>query len=282
MTWFKRDKNNIENAGRKREMPDGSWVKCRHCSEMMHQKQLENALYTCIHCGTSFRVSSRQYFSILLDEGSFREQDKKMHATDPLEFSDSKPYRERIDATIRKTGLQDAMRSGMGKIHGIPVSVAMMDFGFIGGSMGSVVGEKIARSIDRALKNKCGLIVISSSGGARMMEGAYSLMQMAKTSARLTLLHDAGLPFISIMLDPTTGGVTASFAMLGDVNIAEPRALIGFAGPRVIKQTIGRDLPEGFQRAEFLLDKGFLDMVVPRKEMRDAVAQLLGHMGGAH
>ena len=280
MAWFKRDRSNIETAGKKREMPDGSWVKCQHCSEMMHQKQLESALYTCIHCGASFRVSSHQYFSILLDEGSFREHDRKMHATDPLEFSDSKPYRERIEGTIKKTGLQDAMRSGMGKIHGIPLSIAMMDFGFIGGSMGSVVGEKIARSIDRALKSKCALIIISASGGARMMEGAFSLMQMAKTSARLTLLHDAGLPFISIMLDPTTGGVTASFAMLGDVNIAEPRALIGFAGPRVIKQTIGRDLPEGFQRSEFLLEKGFLDMVVPRREMRDTVALLLKHMGG--
>ncbi|MBN1448313.1 MAG: acetyl-CoA carboxylase carboxyltransferase subunit beta [Bacteroidetes bacterium] len=278
MAWFKRNKSNIETAGRKREMPDGSWVKCEHCSEMMHQKQLEGAMYTCIHCGASFRVSSTQYLAILLDEGSFKEYDRKMQATDPLGFSDTKSYKDRTEATIRKTGLSDAMRSGTGKIHDIPVSIAVMDFGFIGGSMGSVVGEKIARAIDRAIKNRCGLIIVSMSGGARMMEGAYSLMQMAKTSARLTLLHDAGLPYISIMLDPTTGGVTASFAMLGDINLAEPRALIGFAGPRVIKQTIGRDLPEGFQRAEFLLEKGFLDRVVPRKEMKDTVAQLLRHM----
>jgi acetyl-CoA carboxylase carboxyl transferase subunit beta len=203
-----------------------------------------------------------------------------MKATDPLVFKDTKAYADRIEATVRKTGMYDAMRSGMGSIMDIPVSIAVMDFGFIGGSMGSVVGEKIARAIDRAIKNKCGLIIVSASGGARMMEGAFSLMQMAKTSARLTLLHDARLPYISIMLDPTTGGVTASFAMLGDVHLAEPKALIGFAGPRVIKQTIGRDLPEGFQRAEFLLDKGFLDLVVPRREMRETVAKLLMHMTG--
>lgn len=278
MAWFKRSKSNIESPGRKRDVPDGSWVKCDHCSEMMHQKQLEAALYTCIHCGASFRVGSGQYLDILLDKGSFKEYDRKMRATDPLEFTDSKAYADRIEATIKKSGLFDAMRSGIGKIHGITVSIAVMDFGFIGGSMGAVVGEKIARAIDRAIKQKCPLIIVSSSGGARMMEGAYSLMQMAKTSSRLSLLHDAGLPYISILLDPTTGGVTASFAMLGDVIVAEPKALIGFAGPRVIKQTIGRDLPEGFQRAEFLLEKGFLDKVVPRADMRDTLATLLHHM----
>ena len=278
MAWFKRDKSNIDSSGRKRDVPDGAWVKCDHCSEMMHQKQLEGSLHTCIHCGASFRVSSAQYIDILLDKGSFKEYDRKMRATDPLSFTDSKAYADRIEATIKKSGLHDAMRSGIGKIHGHTVSIAVMDFGFIGGSMGAVVGEKIARAIDRAIKQKCPLIIASSSGGARMMEGAYSLMQMAKTSARLSLLHDAGLPYISILLDPTTGGVTASFAMLGDVNIAEPGALIGFAGPRVIKQTIGRDLPEGFQRAEFLLDKGFLDKVVPRADMRDTLATLIRHM----
>jgi acetyl-CoA carboxylase carboxyl transferase subunit beta len=276
MAWFKRSKTNIETSARRRDVPDGS-----HCGEMMHQKQLEAALYTCIHCEASFRVGSGQYLDILLDKGSFKEADRKMKSTDPLNFTDSKGYADRIEATIKKTGIQDAMRSGMGKIHGITVSIAVMDFGFIGGSMGSVVGEKIARSIDRAVKNKCPLIVVSSSGGARMMEGAFSLMQMAKTSSRLTLLHDAGLPYISILLDPTTGGVTASFAMLGDLNIAEPRALIGFAGPRVIKQTIGRDLPEGFQTAEFLLEKGFLDKVVPRAEMRDTLAALMRHMNAS-
>ena len=278
MAWFKRNKSNIEAGTPKREVADGSWVKCDHCGEMMHQKQLASALYTCIHCEASFRVSAKQYIDILLDEGSFKEADRKMRSTDPLQFRDSKGYADRIEATVRKTGNFDAIRSGMGKIKDIPVSLAVMDFGFIGGSMGAVVGEKIARSVDRAVKNKCALIIVSASGGARMMEGAYSLMQMAKTSARLTQLHEAGLPYISIMLDPTTGGVTASFAMLGDVNIAEPKALIGFAGPRVIKQTIGRDLPEGFQRAEFLLEKGFLDLVVPRKDMRDTLARLLGHM----
>jgi acetyl-CoA carboxylase carboxyl transferase subunit beta len=280
MSWFKRSKSNIERSVPKREVADGSWVKCDHCGEMMHQSQLAGALYTCIHCDASFRVSAKQYIDILLDEGSFKEHDRKMKATDPLVFKDTKAYADRIEATVRKTGMYDAMRSGMGSIMDIPVSIAVMDFGFIGGSMGSVVGEKIARAIDRAIKNKCGLIIVSASGGARMMEGAFSLMQMAKTSARLTLLHDARLPYISIMLDPTTGGVTASFAMLGDVHLAEPKALIGFAGPRVIKQTIGRDLPEGFQRAEFLLDKGFLDLVVPRREMRETVAKLLMHMTG--
>jgi acetyl-CoA carboxylase carboxyl transferase subunit beta len=277
MAWFKRSTSNIDSQS-KRDIPDGSWVKCESCGQMMHVSQLAAALHTCVHCGASFRVSSQQYIDILLDEGSFKEHDRKLRATDPLEFVDTKAYKSRIDDTIKKTGISDAMRSGMGTIGGHEVSVAVMDFTFIGGSMGSVVGEKIARATDRALKHRCPLVVVSASGGARMMEGAYSLMQMAKTSARLTQLHDEGLPFISIMLDPTTGGVTASFAMLGDVNIAEPGALIGFAGPRVIKQTIGRDLPEGFQRAEFLLEKGFLDLVVPRKDMRATVAKLLSHM----
>ncbi|MDX9758176.1 MAG: acetyl-CoA carboxylase, carboxyltransferase subunit beta [Bacteroidota bacterium] len=279
MSWFKRSKSNIEGSTSKREVADGSWVKCDHCGEMMHRKQLASALFTCIHCEASFRVSAGQYIDLLLDEGSFRESDRKMRSTDPLKFRDSKAYADRIEATVRGTGMFDAMRSGMGKIQDIPVSIAVMDFGFIGGSMGSVVGEKIARAVDRAVKHRCALIIVSASGGARMMEGALSLMQMAKTSARLTTLHEAGLPYISIMLDPTTGGVTASFAMLGDVNIAEPKALIGFAGPRVIKQTIGRDLPEGFQRAEFLLEKGFLDLVIPRKDMRDTLGKLLRHMG---
>jgi acetyl-CoA carboxylase carboxyl transferase subunit beta len=277
MAWFKRSAKNIENT-QKRDIPDGSWVKCDSCSQMMHVSQLAAALHTCVHCGASFRVNSAQYIEILLDEGSFREFDKKLRATDPLRFTDTKAYKDRIEDTIRKVGIGDALRCGIGTIHGQAVSIAVMDFSFIGGSMGSVVGEKIARSIDRALKQSIPLIIVSASGGARMMEGAFSLMQMAKTSARLTQLHAAGLPFISIMLDPTTGGVTASFAMLGDINIGEPGALIGFAGPRVIKQTIGRDLPEGFQRAEFLLDKGFLDLVVPRKEMRSTVATLLTHL----
>ncbi len=274
MAWFKRDKSNIA-AGPKKEVPDGSWVKCDSCGEMMHVKQLKANSYTCIHCDTSFRIPSLEYISIITDKGSFNEHDKKMRATDPLKFVDTKPYSGRIKATIDKTGLYDAIRCGIGKIEGMTVSLAVMDFGFIGGSMGSVVGEKISRSVDRAIKNKCPLLIVSASGGARMMEGAYSLMQLAKVSAKIALLKQESLPYISIMLDPTTGGVTASFAMLGDINIAEPKALIGFAGPRVIKQTIGRDLPEGFQRSEFLLEKGFLDLIVPRKEMKVTLARLL-------
>lgn len=275
MAWFKREKSSITPGSPRRDIPDGSWVKCDACGEMMHVKQMKSSMFTCMHCDASFRVSAADYISVLLDEGSFHEHDRKMKATDPLKFVDTKRYSDRIKATIDKTELYDAVRSGLGKIDGRTVSVTVMDFGFIGGSMGSVVGEKISRSIDRALKHKCPLIIVSASGGARMMEGAFSLMQMAKTSARLTQLHEAKLPYISIMLDPTTGGVTASFAMLGDVNIGEPNALIGFAGPRVIKQTIGRDLPEGFQRAEFLVEKGFLDMVVPRKEMRRTVGRII-------
>lgn len=278
MSWFKRSKSNIDAAPSKRDVPDGSWVKCEACGEMMHQKQLTASLHTCMHCGASFRISAEQYIAVLLDEGSFKEYDRKLEATDPLGFVDTKPYRDRVHDTVKKTGLHDAIRAGMGKIDGRPVSIAVMDFAFIGGSMGSVVGEKISRAIDRAIKQGSALILVSASGGARMMEGAYSLMQMAKTSAKLAQLHDAGLPYISIMLDPTTGGVTASYAMLGDVNIGEPGALIGFAGPRVIKQTIGKDLPPGFQRAEFLLEKGFLDLVVPRKDMRATVSNLLSHM----
>jgi acetyl-CoA carboxylase carboxyl transferase subunit beta len=278
MAWFKREKSSITPGAPRRDVPDGSWVKCEACGEMMHVKQMKASMFTCMHCDASFRVSAADYISVLLDEGSFHEYDRKMKATDPLKFVDTKRYSDRIKATIDKTELYDAARSGLGKIDGRTVSVTVMDFGFIGGSMGSVVGEKISRSIDRALKHKCPLIIVSASGGARMMEGAFSLMQMAKTSARLTQLHDAKLPYISIMLDPTTGGVTASFAMLGDVNIGEPNALIGFAGPRVIKQTIGRDLPDGFQRAEFLVEKGFLDMVVPRKEMRRTVGRIIRMM----
>jgi acetyl-CoA carboxylase carboxyl transferase subunit beta len=278
MSWFKRDKSNINSSSQKKEVADGSWVKCRECGEMMHVKQLKDSFFTCGSCETPFRISAIEYINMILDKDSFKEADRKMRSKDPLGFVDTKSYADRINATISKTELFDAIRAGMGKIEGQPVSVAAMDFGFIGGSMGSVVGEKIARATNRAMKNKCPLLIISSSGGARMMEGAISLMQMAKTSARLSLLAKQGLPYISLLLDPTTGGVTASFAMLGDINIAEPRALIGFAGPRVIKQTIGKDLPEGFQKAEFLLEKGFVDMVVSRKNMRSTLATLLRHL----
>lgn len=275
MAWFRRSKENISAGGKKKDMPDGQWTKCDNCGEIIHRKQLEQNLYTCQKCGNHFRIGSKEYFEILLDGKSFKEMDAKMHSVDPLGFSDTKRYADRIKDTIKKTGLHDAVRTGTAEINGIPIVMVCMDFGFIGGSMGSVVGEKIARAIDRAIKKKHPLIIISSSGGARMMEAAYSLMQLAKTSAKLAQLSDAGIPYISIMTDPTTGGVTASYAMLGDVHIAEQGALIGFAGPRVIKQTIGRDLPKGFQRSEFLQEKGFIDIVVHRKDLKDTITKVL-------
>jgi len=251
------------------------WVKCDECGEIIHKKELEQNLYTCVKCNHHFRIGSKEYLEIILDPDSFKEHDRKMRSVDPLRFVDTKRYRDRIPEAIKKTGLYDAVRWGTGSINKRHVVLAVMDFSFIGGSMGSVVGEKIGRAIDRAWKGKNPLIIVSSSGGARMMEGAISLMQLAKTSAKLARLADAGVPYISILTDPTTGGVTASYAMLGDVHIAEPGALIGFAGPRVIKQTIGKDLPAGFQRSEFLLEHGFVDQVVHRKELKNALSQIL-------
>ncbi|MBI1806695.1 MAG: acetyl-CoA carboxylase carboxyltransferase subunit beta [Ignavibacteria bacterium] len=278
MAWFRRSKVSIESGPQRKDVPDGMWTKCDGCGEIIHRKQLEQQLYTCVKCNNHFRIGSREYLQILLDEGTFRELDRKMRSTDPLSFIDTKEYKERIKDSIRKTELNDAVRIGIGRVNKMKVTIGVMDFGFIGGSMGSVVGEKVARAIDKARKSRTPLILISSSGGARMMEGALSLMQLAKTSAKLAQLSDAGIPYVSVMTDPTTGGVTASYAMLGDVNIAEPGALIGFAGPRVIKQTIGKDLPEGFQRAEFQLEHGFVDIVVHRKEMKDTVTKLLKYM----
>jgi acetyl-CoA carboxylase carboxyl transferase subunit beta len=275
MTWFKRSKENIASETQKKELPDGLWTKCDQCGEIIHKMELEKNLYTCTKCNAHFRVSSKQYLDFLLDPHSFKENDRKMRSADPLKFVDSKRYRDRIPEAIKKTALYDAVRWGTGTLNKRPVVIAAMDFSFIGGSMGSVVGEKIGRAIDKAWKTKTPLIIVSSSGGARMMEGALSLMQMAKTSSKLARLDSAGIPFISVLTDPTTGGVTASYAMLGDVNIGEPGALIGFAGPRVIKQTIGKDLPPGFQRAEFLQDHGFLDCVVHRKEMKNTLSTLL-------
>lgn len=274
MSWFRRSTENIASDNQKKDMPEGMWVKCSSCGEIIHKGALEQNLWVCIKCSHHFRVSSREYFAILFDEGTFKEFDAKMTSKDPLNFVDTKKYKDRIKETIKKTGLSDALRYGTGKMNKREVVIACMDFGFIGGSMGSVVGEKIRRAIDKAIKLKAPLIIISASGGARMMEAAYSLMQLAKTSAKLAQLSDAGLPFVSLMTDPTTGGVTASFAMLGDFNIAEPNALIGFAGPRVIKQTIGKDLPEGFQRAEFVQEKGFVDLVVPRKDLKATISNL--------
>jgi len=278
MGWFKRSKQNISPKSKKLDVPDGQWIKCDKCGEIIYARQLEMNAWVCFKCDYHFRVGSEEYISLLFDKNSFKELDKKMKSGDPLQFEDTKKYTDRIAATIKKSGLNDAVKTGIGNINGKKVSFACMDFKFIGGSMGSVVGEKIARAIDKAYENKIPMIIISQSGGARMMEGALSLMQMAKTSSRLARLSDAGLPYISILADPTTGGTTASYAMLGDVIIAEPKALIGFAGPRVIKQTIGRDLPKGFQRSEFLLDNGFVDVIVPRKELKEKLGQLLQFM----
>jgi acetyl-CoA carboxylase carboxyl transferase subunit beta len=275
MAWFKRSKENISPETQKKELPDGLWEKCPSCNEIIHKKQLEANLWTCIKCGYHFRIGSQEYIDILLDKNSFKELDKKMRSADPLNFEDTKKYSIRIQETIKKVGLNDAVSTGTGKLNGTEVAFGCMDFKFIGGSMGSVVGEKIARLTDRAYKSKLPLIILSSSGGARMMEGAYSLMQLAKTSSRLSKYSELGLPYISVLTDPTTGGTTASYAMLGDVHIAEPGALIGFAGPRVIKQTIGKDLPEGFQRSEFLLEQGFVDIIVPRKDLKEKIYSVL-------
>lgn len=278
MGWFKRSKQNISPKSQKSDVPDGQWIKCEKCGEIIYARQLEMNAWVCFKCYHHFRIGSEEYISILFDKNSFKELDKKMKSGDPLKFEDTKKYSERISATIKKSGLNDAVKTGIGSINGKKISFACMDFKFIGGSMGSVVGEKIARAIDKAYENKIPMVIISQSGGARMMEGALSLMQMAKTSSRLARLSDAGLPYISVLADPTTGGTTASYAMLGDVIIAEPKALIGFAGPRVIKQTIGRDLPKGFQRSEFLLDNGFVDVIVPRKELKEKLSNLLNYL----
>ncbi|MBX7043809.1 MAG: acetyl-CoA carboxylase, carboxyltransferase subunit beta [Ignavibacteria bacterium] len=275
MAWFKRSKENISKDTQKSDIADGSWIKCNECGEMMHKRQWESNFYLCIKCGNHFRIGSEEYFEILLDEGTFREMDKKIRSVDPLEFEDTKPYRKRIEDTIKSTELYDAVRTGTGKMNGIPVVIACMDFGFIGGSMGSVVGEKISRAIDKSIKSGDPLIIISSSGGARMMEGAISLMQLAKTSTKLAKLAEEKIPYISVLTNPTTGGSTASFSMLGDFNIAEPNALIAFAGPRVVKQATGKDLPPGFQRSEFLLEHGFIDFIASRKELKSKITTLL-------
>ncbi len=275
MPWFKRSKENISPDSQKKDLPDGLWEKCPSCNEIIHKKQLEANLWTCLKCNYHFRIGSNEYIGIIIDHGTFREMDRKMRSADPLEFVDTKKYSDRISETIKKLNLNDAVKTGTGKLNGLEVAFGCMDFKFIGGSMGSVVGEKIARLTDRAFKNKIPLIIVSASGGARMMEGAYSLMQMAKTSSRLARLSESKIPYISILTDPTTGGTTASYAMLGDVHIAEPKALIGFAGPRVIKQTIGKDLPEGFQRSEFLVDQGFIDIISHRKELKSTIFNVL-------
>lgn len=276
MSWFKRVKEGIvTRTEEKKEAPDGLFVKCPSCKKMATAKVIQENSHVCVNCNHHFQIGSRDYFHILFDEDQFTELDADLVSADPLNFVDTKAYPDRIQATIEKTSLKDAIRTAYGKVEGEDLVVACMDFNFIGGSMGSVMGEKIARAIDYGMEHKVPVLIISKSGGARMMEGALSLMQMAKTSAKLALLGQAGVPYFSLMTDPTTGGVTASFAMLGDFNMAEPDALIGFAGPRVIKETIGKDLPKGFQRSEFVLDHGFLDFIVDRRELKHRLAVLI-------
>lgn len=276
MSWFKRQKEGILTPTEdKHEAPDGLWHKCPDCKKPAHHRALEENCYTCPECSHHFRIGSDEYFHILFKDAPVTELFADLVAGDPLEFVDTKAYPDRLKATISKTGLNDAMKVTEGKIEKEGLVVCCMDFEFIGGSMGSVMGEKISRAIDHCIATNQALMVISKSGGARMMEGALSLMQMAKVSAKLNKLAEAKLPYFSLLTDPTTGGVTASFAMLGDFNIGEPKALIGFAGPRVIKETIGRDLPEGFQRSEFVLEHGFLDFICDRKDLRAKVHGLI-------
>ncbi|MBX9852316.1 MAG: acetyl-CoA carboxylase, carboxyltransferase subunit beta [Cytophagaceae bacterium] len=275
MTWFKRtEKGIVTPTEEKKEVPDGLWYQCTECKKVMQSREHSANAYTCIDCNNHARIGSMEYFEILFDDNNFTELDETMSSSDPLEFSDTQAYPDRIKGSQKKSGLKDAVRTGYGKMNGIHIVVACMDFRFIGGSMGSVVGEKISRAIDYARKKRHPLLIISKSGGARMMEAGFSLMQMAKTSAKLALLDQDRVPYVSLMTDPTTGGVTASYAMLGDFNIAEPGALIGFAGPRVVRETIGKDLPEGFQTAEFLLEHGFLDFIVDRKELKKTLTDL--------
>jgi acetyl-CoA carboxylase carboxyl transferase subunit beta len=279
MAWFKRTKENITTESQeKKDMEEGMWTKCPNCGEIMHKTQWENNFYLCTKCDFHFRIGSQEYFKIIFDDGKFKEFDKKVRSLDPLGFVDSKKYKDRLDDSMKKTGLYEAIRNASGKINSIPVVVSAMDFTFIGGSMGSVVGEKIARAVNRAIKTKSPYIIISKSGGARMMEAAISLMQLAKTSANLAKLAERNLPYISVLTDPTTGGASASYSMLGDVNIAEPNALIGFAGPRVIRQATGKDLPSGFQRSEFLQEHGFVDFVVNRKDLKEKLYYLIKFM----
>ena len=278
MAWFKKVRKPIEASPDKSRVPEGLWVKCPSCGQVIYNKDLAASLSVCTKCAHHFRLSASERLRTLLD-GDWEEHDSGLTSTDPLLFTDTKPYRQRLEASIAGTGLNDAVITASGRVGGIECVVAAMEYGFIGGSMGVVVGEKITRAIERALEARCPVVIVCCSGGARMMEGALSLMQMAKISGALARLDRARLPYIAVLTDPTTGGVTASFAMLGDLNIAEPKAQIGFAGPRVIEQTIRQKLPEGFQRSEFLIDKGMLDLVVDRREMKAIIARALRFMG---
>jgi acetyl-CoA carboxylase carboxyl transferase subunit beta len=276
MGWFKRLKEGITTSTKeKKETPEGLWYKCPSCKKIHTVKDHAENKYVCADCGYHERIGSKEYFEILYDNNQFTELHENLISGDPLHFSDTKKYVDRLTDTINKTNMKDALRSAYGKVNGNDLVICCMDFSFIGGSMGSVVGEKISRAIDFCIQTKSPLLIISKSGGARMMEAAFSLMQMAKTSAKLSLLAQHHIPYISLLTDPTTGGVTASYAMLGDLNIAEPGSLIGFAGPRVVKETIGKDLPKGFQTAEFVLEHGFLDKIIPRVELKEKLGKLL-------
>jgi len=280
VAWFKKTRKPIEAPDKASRVPEGLWVKCPTCGKALYNKELTENLQVCLKCGHHFRLSAADRLRMLFDNGVWTEHDAGLRSNDPLTFTDTKPYRDRLAKSIKDTGLQDAIIVGSGEVEGIPTVIASMEYSFIGGSMGVVVGEKITRGAERALANRSPFIIVSCSGGARMMEGALSLMQMAKISAALGRLDRAGLPYLSILTDPTTGGVTASFAMLGDLNIAEPKALIGFAGPRVIEQTIRQKLPDGFQRSEFLMEKGFIDVIVDRRELKPLVGRILRQFFG--
>lgn len=277
MEWFRKKSRELL-TGERKDIPDGVWTKCKGCGEIITVANLTRNNWICSKCNFHFRISSKDYIDLILDDGMLERYDEQLESGDPLKFKDSKRYPDRIVAAQKKTGLKDAVIAGIGKVEGIEVSFAVMEFGFIGGSMGSVVGEKIARAIERAIDRRIPLIIVSCSGGARMMEGILSLMQMAKTSALLAQLAKLKIPFISVLTNPTTAGVMASYASLGDVIIAEPQALLGFAGPRVISQTIGGELPKGFQSSEFFLEHGFLDSIINRNEMKKTISLLLKYM----
>ncbi|MBZ5514462.1 MAG: acetyl-CoA carboxylase, carboxyltransferase subunit beta [Acidobacteriia bacterium] len=279
MTWFRREKKALEVPQEKRVQTEGLWVKCDGCKQIIWKKDIEASLHCCPKCNYHFKIGARARLEILFDGGRFTEHDAGLASTDPLTFQDTKSYRDRLKKAEKTTGAKDAVITGEGLLEGKPLIACAMEFNFIGGSMGAVVGEKITRAIDRCIAQRLPLVIISCSGGARMMEGAISLMQMAKVNAGLARLDEIRKPYISVLTDPTTGGVTASFAMLGDLNIAEPGALIGFAGPRVIEQTIRQKLPDGFQRSEFLLEHGMIDAIVPRKELRGYLARSLELLG---
>jgi len=282
MAWFKKTRKPMASPAREKpsRVPEGLWVKCPGCSQVIYNKDLATNLGVCPKCAHHFRINATERLRMLFD-GEWTEYDPDLVSTDPLGFTDTKPYTSRLKASIASTGMKDAVIVASGALDGIPIVIASMEYGFIGGSMGVVVGEKITRGIERAIESGMPVVIVCCSGGARMMEGALSLMQMAKICGALARLDRGKLPFVSVLTDPTTGGVTASFAMLGDLNIAEPKALIGFAGPRVIEQTIRQKLPEGFQRSEFLLEKGMLDLVVDRREMKTTIAKALRFMGAA-